>query len=82
LFDWGLKGPIAELAAIRSRNGIHSGSKLQILVADGDLYVAVIDEKVIIKLGPRLDVGNLLPPGFHVVAHGDNYCVWEKIANS
>jgi alpha-amylase len=82
LFDWGLKGLIAELAAIRSRNCIHSGSKLRILVADGDLYVAVIDEKVIVKLGPRLDVSNLIPSSFHGVAHGDNYCVWEKSPNS
>jgi alpha-amylase len=51
------------------------------LVADGDLYVAMIDEKVIVKLGPRLDVGNLIPSGFHGVAHGDNYYVWEKSPN-
>jgi alpha-amylase len=81
LFDWGLKGPISELAAVRSRNGIHSASKLRILMADGDLYVAVIDEKVIVKLGPRLDAGNVIPSGFLVVAHGDNYCIWEKSPN-
>jgi alpha-amylase len=75
----GLKAPISELAAIRSQNGIHSASKLRILIADGD--VAVIEDKVIVKLGPRLDIGNLIPSGFHVVAHGDNYCIWEKSPN-
>ncbi|KAJ1700657.1 hypothetical protein LUZ63_000436 [Rhynchospora breviuscula] len=78
LFDWGLKGPISELAAIRSRNGIHSGSTLRILAAEADLYLAMIDEKVVTKLGPRFDVGNLIPSYFHVAAHGNNYCVWEK----
>ena len=81
MFDWGLKGPISELAAIRSRNGIHSGSTLRILVSDGDLYIAVIDEKVITKLGSRFDVGNLIPSDFHVAAHGDSYCIWEKSRN-
>ena len=63
---------------MRSRNGIHPGSKLNILAADGDLYVAKIDDKVIVKIGSRYDVGNLIPSDFHAVAHGNNYCVWEK----
>jgi alpha-amylase len=51
---------------------------LRILVADADLYIAVIDEKVITKLGSRFFIGNLVPSDFHVAAHGDNYCIWEK----
>lgn len=78
LFDWGLKEPITELAAIRSRNGIHQSSSLRILVADWDLYVAEIDEKIIMKIGPRMDVGNVIPSDFDVATHGNNYCVWEK----
>ncbi|KAL6661644.1 hypothetical protein ACP70R_001028 [Stipagrostis hirtigluma subsp. patula] len=78
MFDWGLNHEITILAEIRSRNGIHPGSKLEILKAEGDVYVAMIDGKVITKLGPRMDVGNLIPSGFHAVAKGNNYCVWEK----
>ncbi|KAJ4813427.1 Alpha-amylase [Rhynchospora pubera] len=78
LFDWGLKEPISELAAVRSRNSIHPGSTLHILAADGDFYVAMIDEKVIMKIGSRLDIGNLIPSNFVVAAHGNDYCVWEK----
>ncbi|KAL5201570.1 hypothetical protein ABZP36_035924 [Zizania latifolia] len=78
VFDWNLKQEISALAAIRSRSGIHPGSKLNILAADGDVYVAMIDDKVITKIGTRYDVGNLIPSDFHVVAHGNNYCVWEK----
>jgi alpha-amylase len=78
VFDWNLKQEISTLAAVRSRNGIHSGSKLDILAADSDLYLAKIDDKVMMKIGSRYDVGNLIPSDFRVVAHGSNYCVWEK----
>ena len=78
VFDWNLKQEISALSTVRSRNGIHPGSKLDILAADGDLYVAKIDDKVIVKIGSRYDVGNMIPSDFHPVAHGNNYCVWEK----
>ncbi|GJM98614.1 hypothetical protein PR202_ga15642 [Eleusine coracana subsp. coracana] len=78
VFDWNLKQEISTLAAVRSRNAIHPGSKLDILAADSDLYVAKIDDKVMVKIGSHYDVGNLIPSDFHVVAHGSNYCVWEK----
>ncbi|CAL5012973.1 unnamed protein product [Urochloa decumbens] len=78
MFDWNLKQEISTLSAIRARNGIHAGSKLRILVADADAYVAVIDEKVIVKIGTRYDVGNVIPSDFHPSAHGKDYCVWEK----
>lgn len=78
VFDWNLKKEIDTLAAVRSRNGINAGSKLRILAAESDVYVAMVDEKVISKIGPRFDAGNLIPSDFHVVAHGSNYCVWEK----
>uniref|UniRef100_A0A0E0M208 alpha-amylase n=1 Tax=Oryza punctata TaxID=4537 RepID=A0A0E0M208_ORYPU len=78
VFDWNLKQEISALATVRSRNGIHSGSKLNILAADGDVYVAMVNDNVITKIGTRYDVGNLIPSDFHVVAHGNNYCVWEK----
>ncbi|XP_072953408.1 alpha-amylase isozyme 3C-like [Typha angustifolia] len=78
LFEWGLKQEISNLAAIRSRNNIHPSSTLRILVAEADLYMAIIDDKIITKLGPRYDIGNLVPSNFQVAAHGSDYCVWEK----
>ncbi|XP_019701461.1 alpha-amylase isozyme 3D isoform X2 [Elaeis guineensis] len=78
LFDWGFKEQISELATIRSRNGIHPGSSLRIIVSDSDLYVAAIDEKIIAKIGPRYDVGKVVPSNFQIVASGNDYCVWEK----
>ncbi|XP_065014468.1 alpha-amylase type B isozyme-like isoform X1 [Musa acuminata AAA Group] len=78
MFDWGLKEKITRLAKTRTRNGIHSGSALNILASDADLYMAMIDGKILTKLGSRYDVGNLVPSNFHVVASGNDYCVWEK----
>ncbi|TVU05562.1 hypothetical protein EJB05_48728, partial [Eragrostis curvula] len=78
MFDWNLKQEISRLTAIRDRNGIHAGSKLRILVADADMYLAVVDEKVMVKIGTRYDVGSLVPSDFQPAAHGKDYCVWEK----
>lgn len=77
-FDWGKKEEISKLSAIRLRNGITSTSKVEILAADADLYVAKIDGKIITKIGPKNDLGNLIPPEFKVAASGVDYAVWEK----
>lgn len=77
-FDWGLKDQIAKLTAIRARNGISETSKVQIMASDADLYVAMVDDKIIVKIGPKLDLGNLIPPGYRVSTSGNDYAVWEK----
>ncbi|XP_066322684.1 alpha-amylase-like [Miscanthus floridulus] len=77
-FDSGLKNEIAHLVSIRNRHGIKPDSELRIIKADADLYLAEIDGKVIVKVGPRFDCAPLIPQGFKVVAHGDGYAVWEK----
>ncbi|GFS33230.1 alpha-amylase-like protein [Actinidia rufa] len=69
---------IARLTAIRTRNSIGATSKVQIMASDPDLYVAMVDDKIIVKIGPKLDLGNLIPPNFHVSTSGNDYAVWEK----
>lgn len=46
-FDWGdsLRKTIATLIEVRKRNGIKAGSKLEILCAEQDMYVARINER-------------------------------------
>ncbi|GLU14908.1 hypothetical protein SLE2022_314490 [Rubroshorea leprosula] len=77
-FDWGLKEEIGNLVAIRNRNGINTTSSVNILAADADLYVAAIDEKIIVKIGPKMDLGNLIPSNFQLATTGTNYSVWEE----
>ncbi|XP_061993033.1 alpha-amylase-like [Rosa rugosa] len=81
-FDWdrGLRVEISKLTAIRSRTGIKPDSVVRILAADPDLYVASIDDKIIMKIGPRYEVGDLVPPTFKIATSGLDYCVWEKTA--
>lgn len=75
--EWGLMEPIKKLTAIRKRNGITATSSVNILAAEGDLYMAKIDDKIIVKIGPKLDLGNLLPSNAVVAADGKDYAVWE-----
>lgn len=63
---------------MRKRNGIDASSKVEILKAEADLYVAKIDGKVITKIGGKMDLGNLIPTDFKVATSGDGYAVWEK----
>ena len=64
----------------RKRNGIQSRSKLDIKLAEHDLYVAVIDDKLTLKLGPRHDMPDHLVPkdGWKVASAGCDYCIWER----
>ena len=57
-----------KLIMIRSRNRIKPNSAVRILASDSDLYVAAIDGKIIVKIGPRFDVGNLVPKSFKKIA--------------
>ncbi|XP_026394555.1 alpha-amylase-like isoform X2 [Papaver somniferum] len=77
-YDWGIKEEVIKLTAVRFRNGIKPTSSVRIIAAEADLYLAEIDEKIITKIGPKLDLGSLVPPNFKVVAHGKDYAVFEK----
>ena len=51
------------------------------MLADHDLYVAKVDDKVLVKLGPRYDMGWLTPKedeGWQLCATGKNYAIWER----
>ncbi|EHA8586484.1 alpha-amylase isozyme 3D [Cocos nucifera] len=80
LLTMGLKESITQVAAVRTRNGIHPGSTLRIIVAEKDLYIAAIDEKIIAKIGQRdaFD-GSIIPSNFNVTLSGEHYALWEKM---
>lgn len=70
--------PIKKITEIRRRNGITATSTVNILAAEADLYMAEIDKKIIVKIGPKQDLGNLLPPNVVVATSGQDYAVWER----
>ncbi|KAH9742299.1 alpha-amylase isozyme 3A [Citrus sinensis] len=78
LFDWDLKKEIGKLAAIRTKNGINTTSRVNILASQSDLYVAAIDDKIITKIGPKMDLRNLIPRNFKVATSGKDYAVRQK----
>ncbi|XP_074268904.1 alpha-amylase-like [Silene latifolia] len=79
-FDGGMKEEIIKMTSVRARNGIHASSNVNIMASDADLYVAMIDEKIIVKIGSKTDMGNLLPSNFKLATSGNDYAVWEKQA--
>ncbi|XWS21195.1 hypothetical protein CRYUN_Cryun30bG0034500 [Craigia yunnanensis] len=60
-FDFGLKDEITKLVVIRNRNGINATSSVNIMASDSDLYMASIDDKIIMKIGPALNSCSFLP---------------------
>ncbi|KAG2489135.1 hypothetical protein HYH03_012361 [Edaphochlamys debaryana] len=80
---WGpeLKDAVLALAALRRRAGVDAESKLEILAADPDLYVARVADRVLVKLGPRMELGELQPgDDWSFVLSGKDWAVWEKTA--
>ncbi|XP_024021365.1 alpha-amylase 3, chloroplastic isoform X3 [Morus notabilis] len=68
---------IGSLISLRNRNKIHCRSRVQITKAERDVYAAIIDEKVAVKIGP----GHYEPPSgpqrWSRAVEGRDYKVWE-----
>ncbi|XP_054798989.1 alpha-amylase-like [Prosopis cineraria] len=76
--DWEeQRAPIKNLTDIRKRNGINPTSSVNILAADADLYMAEIDNKIVVKIGPNGDLKNLLPQNAVLATSGQDFAVWE-----
>ena len=54
-----LRHVVERLMELRKNNGIHCRSAVKILKAERDVYVAEIDDKLIMKIGP----GDFAPAG-------------------
>jgi alpha-amylase len=68
---------------LRRRNGIKADSKVEIKAAEPEMYVAVIDGRVTVKLGPKYDMGGLVPraeDGWAKAVAGPDFAVWERKA--
>jgi alpha-amylase len=76
LYTWGLHDQITALIAIRKNNGLTSTSSVNIISASNNLYAAIIDGKVAMKIGS----GSWTPgAGYVLKTSGTNYAVWDKI---
>lgn len=75
-YEWGMHDQIQTMIQIRKVNGIHSTSTLNIIQSQTDLYAAVIDDKVAMKLGS----GSWTPSGSEWVlaTSGVDFAIWTK----
>ncbi len=75
-YDWGVEEEINTLIQVRKDNGIHSQSIVSIQQATTDVYAAIIDDKVAVKIGS----GSWSPEDteYTLVASGNNYAIWSK----
>mmetsp|Transcript_13195 Transcript_13195/g.27873 ORF Transcript_13195/g.27873 Transcript_13195/m.27873 type:complete len:729 (-) Transcript_13195:1725-3911(-) len=75
----GLRDAIMKLIRIRKRFGINSRSKVKISKAVAEVYAAVVDDKVAVKIGP----GDYTPNAggkneWNLCCSGPNFAVWHK----
>ncbi|MCI9846541.1 starch-binding protein [Flavobacterium pectinovorum] len=75
-FNWGIKNEIDSMIKIRKDNGLSSTSSLNIVAATNNLYAAIIDNKVALKLGSD----NWTPSGtgWTLKLSGTNFAIWDK----
>jgi hypothetical protein len=61
--------------AIRKRNDLHSRSRVEILEANNNVYAAMIDQKVCMKIGD----GDWCPRGgeWELATSGQSYAIWQ-----
>ncbi|XP_028792557.1 alpha-amylase 3, chloroplastic isoform X2 [Neltuma alba] len=68
---------IEALVSIRKRNKIHCRSTVRICKAERDVYAAIIDDKIAMKIGP----GHFEPPNgsqrWSSALEGRDYKIWE-----
>ena len=84
-----LGGALAALCAARRAAGVRANSKVKILAAESDCYVARVvgdEQELTVKLGPRYDLPpDLVPEKGHeweLVAAGNEYAVWARPRNA
>ncbi|KAF8021518.1 hypothetical protein BT93_G1840 [Corymbia citriodora subsp. variegata] len=68
---------IASLISLRNRNKIHCRSTIKVTKAERDVYAAIIDEKVAMKIGPGYYEPQSGPQKWSAVLEGRDYKVWE-----
>ncbi|POO00017.1 Glycoside hydrolase [Trema orientale] len=71
------RSEIGGLISLRNRNKIHCRSTIRITKAERDVYAAIIDEKVAMKIGPGHYEPQSGPQMWSLAMEGSDYKVWE-----
>ncbi len=80
LYYWGqeMRQQIIDVLKVRTRQMLHAQSSLRIERAERGLYVAYIDEKVVVKLGPVMWQPSGKVNLWNMTAFGKDYAIWER----
>ena len=76
-FDWGIRTEIDKMIKLRKDNLLSSTSTLNIVAATNNLYAAIIDDKVAMKLG--FDNWSPSGTGWTLKISGNNFAIWDKL---
>ncbi|KAL3501333.1 hypothetical protein ACH5RR_035782 [Cinchona calisaya] len=68
---------VSNLISLRTRNEINCRSTVKITKAERDVYAAIIDDKVAMKIGPGNYEPQTGPQKWSVATEGKDYKVWE-----
>ncbi|KAL7149010.1 hypothetical protein ABFS83_05G011200 [Erythranthe nasuta] len=68
---------ISALISVRKRNTINCRSRVTIIKAERDVYAAIVDEKLIMKIGPGHYEPTTGAENWSVAVEGRDYKVWE-----
>ncbi|CDP00291.1 unnamed protein product [Coffea canephora] len=68
---------LSKLISVRTRNKIHCRSIVKVMKAERDVYAAIIDEKVAMKIGPGYYEPQTGPQKWSLATEGKDYKVWE-----
>lgn len=75
------KGEIKKMIAVRNAVGVHNNSKVTVLKAASNCYMAEVEGskgKLVVKIGSSM----VSPSGYtdsDIKASGNNYCIWTKV---
>ncbi len=75
-FNWGIKSQIDAMIKIRKDNLLTNTSTLNIVAASNNLYAAIIDNKVAMKLGS--DNWSPSGTGWTLKLSGTGFAIWDK----
>ncbi|PIN17014.1 Alpha-amylase [Handroanthus impetiginosus] len=73
----GYQSEISALISIRKRNKIQCRSTVRIVKAERDVYAAIIDDKLTMKIGPGQYEPSNGPQNWSLAIEGRDYKIWE-----
>ena len=76
--DQSMAKVLCQLVMLRKSAGIRADSTVEILQAEESIYIARIHGTILVKLGPKMDMGEHNPPkGSTLKCYGKDWAVWQ-----